>query len=136
MANQQSDINAVAGQNAAMRAALLATAPRMRKNLGSSGSTTGQNTRVKLFNVGVITKLQLYVTCAVTIGTAIAVPSAKAPYNLISRVRVTDFDGTDRINFSGLQLFILNCVRTRSVFGLHNSTNTAVFTNPSVPTAV
>lgn len=126
-----------AQNNAAMRAALLATAPRMRKNVQTSNAQIGQTTRIKLFNVGVITKLQLYVTAAITIGTNPATPSTKAPYNLISRLRLTDYDGTDRINLSGFQLFMINCVRMRSLFGLHNTPAvTAVFNNPNVPTAV
>jgi hypothetical protein len=126
-----------AQNNAAMRAALLATAPRMRKNVLTAIGTTGQTTRMKLFNVGVLTKLQIYVQAAVTIGTAIAVPSVKAPWNLISRVRLTDYDGTDRINFSGFQMYMLLTVRNRAVWGFNNSAAaTAVFTNPVVPTAI
>ena len=126
-----------AQNNAAMRTALLATAPRMRKNVQTAVAQSGQTTRIKLFNVGIITKLQLYITAAVTIGVAVATASAKAPYNLISRVRLTDYDGTDRINISGFQLFMLNCVRVRTLFGYHNSNAvTASFTNPNVPTAV
>lgn len=125
-----------AQNNAAMRAALLATAPRMRKNVQTSQAQIGQTTRIKLFNVGVITKLQIYVTAAITIGTAVATPSTRAPYNLISRLRLTDYDGTDRINISGFQLFMINCVRMRALFGLHNTPAVAaVFQNPSVPTA-
>jgi hypothetical protein len=136
MADNSNNPMVIAAQNAQQRAALLATAPRMRKNLGTYTNIIGGNNRIKLFNVGVLTKLQLYVTAAVTIGVATATPSAKAPYNLIQRVRVTDYDGTDRVNFTGLQLFMLNCVRTRSTFGYHSGGNTAVFTNPAVPTAV
>lgn len=126
-----------AQNNAGMRAALLGSAPRMRKNVLTAQAQIGQTTRIKLFNVGVLTKLQLYVTAAITIGTAIAVPSNKAPWNLISRLRLTDYDGTDRINISGFQLFVLNCVRQRAIFGYHNTPAvTAAFTNPSVPTAI
>lgn len=132
----QQQAQQAAQNNAMMRQALLASSPRMRKNIGSFLASTGQTTRIKLFNVGVITKLQIYVAATVTIGTATAVPSAKAPWNLISRIRLTDYDGTDRVNLSGFQLFMLNCVRNRSLFGYQNNTNTAVFTNPSVPTAV
>lgn len=136
-APQQNNAMVQAQNNAAMRTALLATAPRMRKNVQTATSQAGLTTRIKLFNVGVITKLQLYITAAVTIGTAIATASPKAPYNLISRIRLTDYDGTDRINISGFQLFMLNAVRTRTLFGYHNTPAvTAVFTNPAVPTAV
>lgn len=127
----------MAQNNAAMRTALLATAPRMRKNVQTVTAQIGQTSRIKLFNVGIITRLQLYVTAAVTIGVATAVASAKAPYNLIQRIRLSDYDGTDRINISGFQLFMLNCVRARTIFAYHNTPGVpAVFTNPSVPTAI
>jgi len=136
-ATPQNNAMVAAQQNAAMRAALLATAPRMRKNVATVNGQAGQTSRIKLFNVGVITKLQLYITAAITIGTAVATPSTKAPYNLISRLRLTDYDGTDRINISGFQLFMINNVRMRSLFGLHNTPAVApVFNNPQVPTAV
>lgn len=129
--------------NAAMRNALLASAPRGRKNLGLFTGTFGQSTRIKLFNVGIITWLQLVVSVPVTIGTATAVASAKGPYNAISRVRVTDYDNTDRVNLSGFQLFILNCVRNRIPYGLNNVGPTqlagatgGVFTNPAQALAV
>jgi hypothetical protein len=125
-----------AANNSMMRQALLASSPRMRKNVLTVQAQAAQTSRIKLFNVGVITKLQLYITAALTIGTAVATASTKAPWNLIQRVRLTDFDGTDRINLSGFQLFILNCVRMRSLYGYHNNVSTAVFTNPVVPTAV
>lgn len=128
---------AQAQNNAAMRQALLATAPRMRKNVLTVTSGAGLTSRMKLFNVGVLTKLQLFITVALTIGTAIAVPSTKAPWNVISRLRLTDYDGTDRINFSGFQLFMLMCVRNRTYWGFNNSSAAAaVFSNPVVPTAI
>lgn len=123
--------------NAMMRQQLLATGQEMEKNLGTfTEAAIGRTTRVKLFNVGVITKLVLDVTAAVTIGTAVATPSTKAPWNLISRIRVTDYDGTDRVNISGFQAFILNCRRKFQFYSYNNSAATAVYTNPSVPTAV
>lgn len=127
----------IAQQNAALRAALLQSAPRMRKNVLTATAAVGGTTRLKLFNVGVLTKLLLRVTADLTIGTAIAVPSTKAPWNLISRVRLTDYDGTDRVNLSGFQLWVLNCIRWDNFYGFNNGTAiTAVFANPSVPTAV
>lgn len=128
----------MAQQNASLRQALLATAPRMRKNVITSnqGGTNGQTTRLKLFNVGVLTKIELYVTYAVTIAVAIAVPSARAPWNLIQRLRLTDYDGTDRINISGFQLFVLNCLRWNTYYGFNNEAAAAVFVNPNTPTAI
>ena len=126
----------LAQANAGMRAALLQTAPRMQKNVVTMTGEAGQTTRAKLFNVGIVTKLELYITAAITIGTATATASTKAPYNLISRIRLTDYDGTDRVNLSGFQLFLLNSVRKRQLYGANNDSATAVFTNPTVPTAV
>lgn len=124
-------------QNLALRQALLSSAPAMRKNLGNfSGGAPGTTTRIKLFNVGITTRILLDVIATVDIGTAIATPSPKAPYNLISRVKLTDFDSTDRINASGFQLWMLNCVRKRKVYGYNNASQTAVLGSPSVPTAV
>ncbi|MDE1919066.1 MAG: hypothetical protein KGH96_23775, partial [Sphingomonadales bacterium] len=137
--------------NASIRGSLLASAPRMRKNIGTftvANSTTtnvGGTTRIQLFNVGVLTSLQLAVSLPITIGTATATPSPRAPYNLIQRVRVTDYDGTDRVSFSGFQLFVINCVRTRIPYGVNNTgpitssgsaQNGGIITNPSTPTAV
>lgn len=136
-ANNPNPAAVAAQQNAFMRAALLGGSPRMRKNVITATSNAGQTSRLKLFNVGVITRLQLYVTCAVTIGVATATPSPKAPWNLINKVTLTDFDGTDRVKLSGFQIFMLNCVRDRAIFSYHNTPAvTAVFTSPSVPTAV
>lgn len=127
----------IAQQNAGLRAALLQSAPRMRKNVLTATAAVGGTTRLKLFNVGVLLKLLLRVTVDITIGTATAVPSAKAPWNLISRVRLTDYDGTDRVNFSGFQLWVLNCIRWDNFYGFNNGTSiTAVWANPSVPTGV
>lgn len=127
-----------AAQNSQLRAALLQTAPRMRKNVATVTAAVGGSSRIKLFNVGVLTKLLLRVTADITIGTAIAVPSTKAPWNLISRVRLTDYDGTDRVNLSGFQLWVLNCVRYGNYYGFNNQYASAasILSNPVVPTAI
>lgn len=124
-------------QNAALRAALLQSAPRMRKQIGTyTGGTLGGTTRIKLFNVGITTKLLLDVFVNIDIGTAVATASPKAPFNLISRIKLTDYDGTDRVNCSGYQLWVLQCVRNQTVYGYNNESQTAVLTTPLVPTAV
>ena len=127
----------IANQNAGLRMALLQSAPRMRKNVLTSTAAVGGTSRLKLFNVGVLTKLLLRVMLDLTIGVAIAVPSTKAPWNLISRVRLTDYDGTDRVNLSGFQLWVLNCIRVDSFYGSNNAVAlTAVLANPVTPTAI
>lgn len=124
-------------QNNLLRQALLQSAPRMRKNLGNfTGGSAGGTTRVKLFNVGITTKVVLDVIMTYDIGVANATLSPKAPYNLINRVKLTDYDGTDRCNMSGYQLWVLNSVRERAPYGLNNGSRTAVLTSPVAPVAV
>lgn len=139
MAAKQASITPqqMAAQNSQLRAALLQSAPRMQKEVLTVTSPIGGSSRLKLFNVGVLTKLVLRVTVDITIGVAIAVPSTKAPYNIIQRVRLTDYDGTDRCNLSGFQLWVLNCIRWSNYYGANNQMAiTAVLANPSVPTAI
>jgi len=126
-------------QNSLLRQALLNSSPRMRKNLGNfnNNGIPGGTTRIKLFNVGVTTRILLDVNATFDIGTAIAVVSNKNPFNLINRVKVTDFDGTDRINCSGYQLWVWNCVRNLGVpYGYNNGSQASVVTIPLVPTAI
>jgi hypothetical protein len=123
-------------QNLALRQALMGSAPRMRKYLGNfSGGTPGSTSRIRLFNVGIITRLILRVVATVDIGTATATVSPKAPFNLINRLKVTDYDGTDRVNASGYQLWVWNSARQQTPYGYNNGSQTAVLTDPVVPTA-
>lgn len=142
----QSDAAKQLQMNQALRALLLQSAPRMRKDLGVTTGVLGQTSRIQIFNVGLLTSIQIAVTCPVTIGVAQATPSPRAPYNLINRVKLTDYDGTDRLNWSGFQLFVLNCVRARIPYGINNegpvvtaggsSVLGGIITNPNTPVLV
>lgn len=137
MAQAQPSMQELMQQNNAMRAALLATAPKLRKRLQpTTGLTIGQTARIKLQNVGILTGILLRIQCPITIAGAIAVPSLKAPYNLLNRIRVSDYDGSDRVNCSGHQLWVINSVRNRSPFDRNNESMAAVLTQPVVPTAI
>lgn len=126
-------------QNLGLRNALLATAPRMRKNLGvftSNGAPAG-TTRIKLFNVGITTRLVMVVRATYTIATAAVTLSPKAPWNMIQKVKLTDYDGTDRINASGYQLWVLNSVRGGAQpYGYNNTSAASVLAAPSAPVAI
>lgn len=136
MANGQASEETMIRQNLHARQLLLSSAPRQNKNIGTYQTGLNGTLRIKAFNVGILTHFRLLVQAAITIGTAVAVPSGKAPWNLITRLRFSDYDNTDRVNASGFQLFIWNCVRRRSFWGYNNEAATAVLTNPVVPTAV
>lgn len=125
--------------NRQLRQALLSSAPRYRKNLGNfnNNGIPGGTTRMLLFNVGVTTRMLMDVNASFDIGTATAVVSSKNPFNLLSRVKLTDYDNTDRVNCSGYQLWVLNCIRSMGQpYGYNNATQTAVLTTPIVPTSV
>lgn len=135
--------------NAINRALLRKTSPLFYKRLGAFSGVVGGNTRIKLFNVGLITRLVLIVTANVTIGVATATVGPKGAAAAISRLKVTDFDGSDRVNASGFQLFQRNSLRLNKMdlFGfagvvsaVNNAASSAGLTaplaNPNIPTAV
>lgn len=130
ISSQQAAANAMQ-QNLLLRQQLLGSAPPMRKNLGTYAGVLGGSTRIKLFNVGVTTRILLDVTMQYDVATASVTPTNKAPYNCLNRVKLTDFDGTDRINASGFQLFMLNSVRRRMQYGFNNGSATAVLSSPT-----
>lgn len=124
-------------QNLALRSALLQSAPRMRKSLGSfTGGLPGQSTRVKLFNVGVTTKIYVEVIATYDVGTAAATASPKAPWNIANRVRLTDYDGTDRVNVSGYQLWVINSLRDKAPYGYNNGAKSSILDYPRIDTTV
>lgn len=128
-------------QNIALRQALLGSAPAMRKNLGTFGGASGNGvlggtTRVKLFNVGITTRILLDVTMTYDVATAPMVATAKNPFNVIQKIKLTDFDGTDRVNCSGFQLFIWNCVRRRQNYGYNNGSAAQVLAAPAATLTV
>lgn len=123
-----------AAMNLALRNMLLASAPRMRKKLGTVTGVVGGTTRQQLFNVGVITKLLLVVTANVTIGGNAIVASPRAPWNCIKQLKLVDFEGNDRVNLSGIQLWQINSVRKRTPAFYNNESKSAVSTLPVVPT--
>lgn len=131
--SQQDQAARAMQQNALLRQALLGSAPPMRKSLGAitQGGTLNGTTRIKLFNVGVTTRILLDVTMTYDVATATVTPTLKSPFNVMGRVKLTDFDGTDRINASGYQLFVLNSVRRRCQYGYNNGSAAAVLTSPT-----
>lgn len=134
---QANSIQQAVQNNLLLRQALLASSPLYRKNLGMfTGGSLGGTTRIKVFNTGIITRLILRVDTQVDIGTATATLSPKAPFNLINRLRLTDYDGTDRVNLSGSQLFMVNCVRRGTYYGYNNESASAVLSNVVTPTSV
>lgn len=132
------DLSKAIQQNLAARQALLQTSPSFTKDLGIySGQALGGTARIKLYNVGIVTGLLIRVSGNVTIGAATASVSPQGPFNMINRIRLTDFDGTDRVSCTGPELFALNSMRAREYWGYQNEAGApTVLSNPVVPTAM
>ena len=133
--------------NQLMRSRLLATGIRQEKNLGtSSGQAAGSTTRIKLQNIGLTTRLRLLITANYTVGTATATVSPLGMLNAITRIKLQDYDGTDRLNASPVGIWSRNCLRERRIDGLHRDSlnaigglaliGSAALTSPSIGTAV
>lgn len=122
--------------NMLLRQTLLQTAPKQSVKVGTYTATKGQTTRVRLQNIGLVTHLRLFISAAVTIATDALTASKKSPWSLIDTIRVTDFSNTDRVNISGFHLWLLNCIRSRTISFYNNEAKSAVATPPSVSTAI
>lgn len=124
-------------QNLQMRDALRATSYKATKRLGTfTAAALGETLRIKLYNVGITTRMLLRVRTQVDIA-AVATVSPWAPHTILSRVNLTDYSNQDRVKASGVDMFVLNSVRRRTPWGLNNEAGAATFTNPqAVPTAI
>ena len=100
-----------AQQNAMDRQTLLATGVPMVMKLPTVSGITGGNTmRLLLANVGVVTRLRCRVTATVDI-TATCTASAWGPYGLIHNWNLQDYNTTNRIKATGVQMYHVNSIR-------------------------
>ena len=118
-------------------------------SLGTFTGAAGGQIRIKLKNVGYITRLFADIKINTTIGTLAATIGPKGLYAAIPRIRFTDFAQNERINCSAFNLFMRNSLRA-SASGLAGMTYlasnnsvaqnvqglTSGFTNPNVNPAV
>ncbi len=118
-------------ENQAARELLLKTAQRMRTKVGRFGPfSPGETTRIKLLNVGIITRLRMIVEAQLT-GSPTQY-SLKAPYNLIETVKLIDFDGQDRISASAFMINELSKIR----YGMDDDRPVVTtYTLPVLPTS-
>lgn len=97
--------------NARDRMALLYSGTRMRTKLGKFGPfTAGQTTNIKLRNIGVITGLDVRVTATTSVSATLTA-SPLAPYNMVSRFNLLDYNTTSRVQAPGWLIYFLNSVR-------------------------
>lgn len=113
-------------QNLQMRSLLLAASPHFRKKVGSFSVTADQSSlRMKLFNVGIITRLVAKLRLRVDGGTSSAATKTEwGPWNLLKKIKVQDFDGTDRVNISGPLLWSILSWKYKTPYGVRNEFST------------
>jgi hypothetical protein len=93
--------------NAADRMELLYRGVRMRTLLGTFGPySLGQIANIKLRNVGVITGLDVRVTGTVTCPGAAPTAGALAPYPVVSKFSLVDYNTTERVSAPGQMLYL------------------------------
>lgn len=104
--------------NAQAQAAILASCPRELLRLGTFGSyNPGSTLRQKLTNVGLLRSILLHVQINYDV-TAASTPSRLSPWNILSNIKVKDYQGTDIVNCDGPQLYTLQSIKYGKRFGL------------------
>ena len=104
--------------NQFLRQRLLATGIQENISLGSYNLTPGNTTRIKLQNIGLLTRIRLLVTFSYTPSVTIAL-SKFGLLNAITNISVNDFTGTPRINASASAIQMRNDMRYRRKQGAH-----------------
>lgn len=143
MAPTQASAVNVAAQNMANRANLIQTGLYMTKKLMPVTGALGQAMQIPLERIGISTGVLLMVTVPVNV-TVAATQSPFGPYNLVRNVSYTDYAGILRVNTSGYQLHVLNCMKMRrsgdnssKMAGYLSGAETGIDTDIlSLPTAV
>lgn len=104
-------------QNAIARLNLLTTGIAMTSQLQPVNATLGQQIRIPLRRMGIMTGVLLQFTIPVTIATNPAVPSVLAPFNFANQVTYTDFTGTQRTQTHGYQLWAAQAFKQGDLLG-------------------
>lgn len=117
--------------NALMRSRLLATGLPMTQDLGTqTGLTAGSVVRFKILNAGLTHRIRVKATLNCTSAGAAPVLAPSGFFNMFSRVRVVDYDQTNRIDTVPALLHARNCVRERRLDGYNIQ---SLFNNAGTP---
>lgn len=119
--------------NAAARATWLSQGLRGMRALAPLTTTLGGTVRQKLDPIGLLTGLIIRATCRIDITAAAAIPSVLAPYNLLTKIRLTDDQATDRIVIRGEHAYALQAISER---GAAMRQSGLIYSYPLVPTSI
>ena len=119
--------------NANARAVWLAQGLRGARPLPGTTGQLGSTIRIKLDPVGLMTSLIVRVTLRVDIAGAIGIPGNSAPYNVVTRLRLTDTSTQDRIVIGGDHAYAIQAISDRAS-GLGQGG--LIYSYPKMPTAI
>jgi hypothetical protein len=120
-------------RNAAARAAWITRGIRGVRALAPAVGQLGGTVRVKLDPVGMLTALIVRATCRVTITGTVQTPGNQSPFSLLTRLRLQDDQGTNRIVMTGDQAYALAALYDRSS-GVGQAG--VMYQYPALPTAI
>lgn len=133
--NAQQAALAAAQRNDACRQILLERSIPVIRSIGTQTAAPGTTSRFRVLNTGLLMRFLIDVAVSLTIGTANATASPKAPYNIINAINFSDFGNVKRINnVSGHHLWAINSRRGRCHYGANQGVG-VVLTNPDTPVA-
>lgn len=114
MANQNMS---PAQQNFMARQNLLTTGIAMIKRLQPTTASLGDNVKIPLNRMGIMTGVVVQFTVPVTIATAAMTPSPCGPWNLAQVVAYNDFAGVQRTRTNGFQLWAAQTFKQGDAIG-------------------
>lgn len=102
--------------NAAARFNLLSTGISMIKRLAPVNASLGDQVKIPLLRMGIMTGIMLQVTVPINI-TVAATASRVGPWNVVQGIKYTDFAGVDRTRTTGFQLWAANSMKQGDAMG-------------------
>lgn len=124
-------VGSAEARNLVARQAWLGSALRGRRPLVPVTSPLGTTARIKLDPTGLLTALIVQVTCPVTIATNVGQPGATSPYSMVSRFRLQDDLGTNRVVMTGAEAYAVSTLYDRAP-----SQGGGMVQYPLIPTAL
>lgn len=115
--NQQASYQQQVQANMAARYNLLQTGLAMNKRLSTVTASLGQQVKIPLLRMGIMTHVVLQVTVPVTIATNPAVLSSRGPWNLLQQIVYNDFAGVQRTRTNGYQLWAALSMKQADLLG-------------------
>lgn len=116
MANAQNSVEQMRQANFMARQNLLMTGIPMIKRLAPINAALGDQVKIPLLRMGIMTGILVQVTVPVDI-TVAATASAVAPWNVAQLVKYTDFAGVDRTRTGGFQLWAAQSMKQGDALG-------------------